>query len=284
MEISDLLVFKTVAQEGGISKAAAKLHRVPSNITARVQKLEQELGTQLFVRNKNRLSTSAAGIQLLHYAEKILNLADQAINELNAKSPNGTLKIGAMEAAATTHLAPILKKYHLQFPDVDLVMRTAPTGNLISMVLQGELDVAFVADPPEDERLSRQLAFKETLVLVSSLDYPRITQPTQLKADKPLLGFNPSCTYRKRLEAWVKTSERAFNVVEIASYATLLNCAAAGMGVGLVPESLIALYPFPDTLKVHRLSRQWNQSKTYLIWRTGFNNITIKAFANMVKD
>ena len=283
MELSDLLVFRTVAEQGGVSKAAHKLNRVPSNVTARVQKLEQELGTQLFIREKNRLKTSSAGRQLLGYADRILSLAEEAKNELNASEPSGQLKVGSMEAAATTHLAPLLKDFHHSYPGVDLTLKTAPTGDLINYVIQGELDLAFVADPPEDSRLKRLLAFKENLVLVSSLDYPKISSPDQLNAKKTLLGFNPTCTYRRRLEAWIQSSDKAFNLVEISSYATLLNCAAAGMGVGLVPESLIRLYPFPDTLKVHRLAKQWSQSNTFLIWRNGFETAAINAFTQGIK-
>lgn len=284
MELSDLLVFKTVANEGGISKAASKLNRVPSNVTARVQKLEQELGKQLFTRDKNRLKTSSAGLQLLVYANRILALADEAISELNATAPKGTFTIGAMEAAATTHLAPILKQYHQNFPNVDLKLKTGPTGDLITMVLEGQLDVAFTADPPKDSRLARKATFRENLVLASSLEHPKITSPHQLNPSKPLLGFNSSCTYRKKLEAWVQQSEKAHSVVEISSYATLLNCAAAGMGVGLVPESLINLYPFTDTLKTHTLPKKWSQSQTYLIWRKDMITPCISAFIEQLNQ
>ena len=61
MELSDLKVFQQVVLSGGITAAAQKLNRVPSNITARIQKLELQLNTQLFLREKNRLRISPAG-------------------------------------------------------------------------------------------------------------------------------------------------------------------------------------------------------------------------------
>ena len=63
MELSDLRVFCTVVEQKGINKAAENLHRVPSNITARIQKLEAELNQTLFFRTKNRLKISPAGEQ-----------------------------------------------------------------------------------------------------------------------------------------------------------------------------------------------------------------------------
>ena len=58
MDLSDLLIFKTVAEEGGILRAASKLHRVQSNITTRIKQLEASLGTQLVFRDRQRLVLS----------------------------------------------------------------------------------------------------------------------------------------------------------------------------------------------------------------------------------
>ncbi|MBV1920487.1 MAG: LysR family transcriptional regulator, partial [Pseudomonadales bacterium] len=83
MEISDLKVFKAVVEEGGVTSAAKKLHRVPSNVTARIQKLENELGKTLFIRDRKRLVISSSGLLLMGYADKILQLADQAVDAFN---------------------------------------------------------------------------------------------------------------------------------------------------------------------------------------------------------
>ena len=96
MELSDLKVFLTVVEQGGISRAANVLHRVPSNITARIQKLESELNQELFIREKNRLKISSSGEQLLNYAKRILSLANQALEELNNEEPSGLLKVSCM--------------------------------------------------------------------------------------------------------------------------------------------------------------------------------------------
>jgi len=65
MDITDLRVFKAVVEEGGIIKAARRLHRVPSNVTTRVKQLEASLGVELFHRDRQRLHLSATGELLL---------------------------------------------------------------------------------------------------------------------------------------------------------------------------------------------------------------------------
>ena len=72
MDLADLAIFKAVAEEGGIVRAARKLHRVQSSVTSRIQQLEASVGTQLFRRSKQRLHLSSSGEVLLAYADRLL--------------------------------------------------------------------------------------------------------------------------------------------------------------------------------------------------------------------
>ena len=78
MELSDLKIFKSVVDEGGVARAGRALHRVPSNVSARVRQLERSVGTCLFYRNKQRLTLTPHGERLLEYAERLLRLSDEA--------------------------------------------------------------------------------------------------------------------------------------------------------------------------------------------------------------
>lgn len=283
MEISDLTVFKQVAESGGITAAAKQLNRVPSNVTARIQKLEQELGKPLFLREKNRLRISVAGEQLLDYAHKIIALAQQAKDEFLNITPKGSLKIGAMEAVAATRLVTPLMSFHKNLPEIELKFSTAPTGTLIEKVLAGELDMAFVADPIKDKRLNISPVYKETLVLVSDLQHAPIKKPGDLVHEPTLLGFNHRCAYRTRLTDWIAHGGLTANVVEINSYHTLLSCVAAGMGVGIVPLALLEDYPHKHNIQQHALPAKWQKSTTAMIWRHDSVKASMEAFADCVK-
>ena len=65
MEFSQLRIFQAVAEEGSITRAAERLHRVPSNLSTRLKQLEEQLGVELFVRERQRLQLSPAGKVLL---------------------------------------------------------------------------------------------------------------------------------------------------------------------------------------------------------------------------
>jgi DNA-binding transcriptional LysR family regulator len=278
MELSDLKVFQQVVLSGGITAAAQKLHRVPSNITARIQKLEQELNTQLFLREKNRLRISPAGEQLLPYAKQMIKLSQQAINELQQTTPKGRLTIGAMEAVAATRLTEPLMHFHQEYPDVNLQIVAGPTGQLIEKVLAGEVDLALVADPRKDARLEISNIFEEELVLVSDLKHKKINSTEDLNPEPTLLSFSHLCAYRGRMRDWTKEGGIAAHIIEISSYHTLLSCVAAGMGVGIVPKVLLDHYPFASSIQQHRLDQQWSHSTTAMIWRKDSLKPSMTAF------
>ena len=284
MEISDLIVFKAVVEQGGITRAAKTLHRVPSNVTARIQKLEQELETTLFVRDKNRLRISPAGETLLDYAQKILTLTQQAIDQLHPSTPTGQLKIGSMEATAANRLAGPLAQFHAQHPEVQLELQTNPSGTLIDQVVTGELDLAFVADPIKDPRLNLTRAYNETLILISHHQHPLIKTINDLAPHPTVLGFSNRCAYRTRLTQWLSMGSVTANVVEISSYHSLLACVAAGMGVGIIPESLLKDYPFQQRLKTHRLPTKIKRSTTYMVWRKDSVKVSMTTFAELIRN
>ncbi len=282
MELSDLNVFIAVVENGGITRAAAILNRVPSNVTARIKKLEQELGKSLFIRENNRLRISSTGEQLIPYAKKLLTLAQDTLDDIIDNSPKGKLKIGSMEAVAATRLAEPLMCFHREYPDVELEIKTAPTGDLIKLVLAGELDMALVADPKKDHRLVITPIFKETLTLVSDLGHKQIKCPQDLNNDTTIMGFSTSCAYRTRLTDWIRQDRDVIKAVEINSYHTLLSCVAAGMGVGIVPIALLDNYPFASSLKVHPLPAKWQRSVTSFIWRKDSLKTSIEAFTKCI--
>ena len=87
MDLVELQIFKTVAEQGGITKAAQALHRVQSNVTTRVKQLEERLGTPLFHRHGRRLVLSDEGKLLLDYADRMLRLSAEAQAALKGRRP-----------------------------------------------------------------------------------------------------------------------------------------------------------------------------------------------------
>jgi DNA-binding transcriptional LysR family regulator len=241
VELRDLRLFATVAQTGNITKAAEQLGYVQSNVTARIQHLEEQLQATLFYRHARGVTLTSQGKLLLTYAEQILHLADQAKKALTAaETPRGPLRIGSMETTAAVHLPALLARFHHDFPDVDLILRTGPTEELLRLVLDYELDGAFVTGPVHHPELDQTAMLAETLAFISSHPLDDDAHPD---IPRTLLVFRSGCSYRARLEHLVR--KRGWLPVKTLEFGTLeaiLGCVEAGMGISLVPLSVVHHY------------------------------------------
>jgi DNA-binding transcriptional LysR family regulator len=267
MELSDLNVFRTVVRAGGVTRAAQQLHRVQSNVTTRVRKLEEELRVTLFVREGRRMQLSPAGKVLLDYADRLLALAEEARDALQDAGPRGVLRLGAMESTAGVRLPAPLSELHRRHPAVSVELHTGNPQHLTAQVLGGELDAALVAEPVSDSRLEALAIYDEELVLVTGRDHPPIRSPRDV-AKRTLLAFHPGCPHRQRLEDWfARARVQPERVVEMASYHAILGCAVVGMGVALMPKSVLDGYGERGRLSVHPLTGRFRSVRTLLVWR-----------------
>src|SRR5260221_14341883 len=140
MDLTDLHIFRSVVQAGGVTRAAEKLNRVQSNVTTRVRQLEADLGVQLFIREGKKLHLSPEGKLLLDYADRLLDLAQEAREAVHDAKPRGLLRLGTMGSTAAMRLPVPLNDYLRRYPDVTLERRTGNTRELAAPVLGGDLD------------------------------------------------------------------------------------------------------------------------------------------------
>ena len=197
VDLESLKIFRTVVDEGGVVRAAKKLNRVQSNVTTRTRQLEEHLGTQLFRREGRSMRLSAEGHTLLTYADRLLRLADETVSEMRTGKPKGAFRLGSIESAAGSRLAPILSSYHSVYPDVVVELATGTTGALVTRVVKFELEAAFVAEPFTAPSLQARGVFEERLVLVTSRTICKVSGPADL-GRSTLIAFAQGCSYRKR--------------------------------------------------------------------------------------
>ncbi|UYZ83657.1 LysR substrate-binding domain-containing protein [Entomomonas sp. E2T0] len=277
MELSYLKTLIAVVEQGGITRAAEYLNRVPSSITTRIIQLEDNLGVQLFIREGKRLLVTDKGQLLYNYAKQIVELANEAELQIKSALPKGKLRIGAMESTAAARLPNLLAKLHLQYPQIDLELTTGTSNSLYEGLLSNQLDAVFIADTPADDRLDKLGVFKEQLVIVAPKDHSVINTPQDIHK-KTLLVFKDGCSYRDRLVRWfVEHDVKTERIAELSSYHAILGGVSAGMGVGIVPEAVLKLFPDKQTLSVHKLSKSIGSAVTDLVWRKGMLSANIAA-------
>ena len=283
MNFADLVVFKSVVDEGGVIKAAHKLHRVPSAVTTRIKQLEASIGVELFHRNRQRLHLSPAGELLRDYAERLIQLADEARNVVSGTAPRGVLKLGALESTTASRLPPILAGFHGRYPDVRLELVTGTNDALLRQLAERRLDAAFVSEPPAEHTFEHVPVFAERLIVISSMNHTPIRRARDVDGDS-IIAFPEGCAYRRVLQRWLgRDSLATLRVLELASYHAIVACATAGAGIALMPESVLDTMPEAKVLR-HPIPKAQGLITTPLVWRRGEISPSVLALRTLVAD
>ncbi len=283
MDLTQLEVFATVAEEGSVTAAADKLHRVPSNISTRIKQLEEELGTPLFHREKLRLHISDPGKTFLSYAKRILALAEEAKQSVSGQRPNGIFTLGAIESCAAVHIPPVLARYHQAYPDVELDLSTGPSGDMIDGMLSGQFSAAFVDGPPKHPDIEGVPAFDEEMVLISALNHPVVSRASDISGST-IYAFRANCSYRRLFENWFAQDDAVpGKIYEMESYHGIVACVTAGAGLALVPASMLDTMPGKSGVKVYPLGNDMGKIKIWLMWRKGSASANQKAMIALLE-
>jgi len=268
MDLADLKVFKCVVDEGGVTRAAQKLHRVPSGVTTRIKQLEMSLGVTLFHRDRQRLHLLPPGQLLVVYAERLIQLSEEARTAVSGGAPHGSLKLGALESTTASRLPRVLADFHRRYPDVRLELTTGTNDDLVNKVADRRLDAAFTAEPPAASQLEHTPVFPERLVLISSSDHPPIARPRDAEG-ATLIAFPEGCAYRRVMQRWLGQKRLAARrILELHSYHAIVACVASGTGIAVVPESVLDTMSDVHVLR-HSLPNAQANITTPLVYRRG---------------
>lgn len=254
MNAADLRVFEAVARLGAMNRAASELNTVQSNVTARIRALEHDLGVKLFHRTVRGVVPTDAGLRLMPFAGRISRLladARRAVEDDGAV--RGALAIGSLESTAAVRLPHCLAAYASAYPDVDFVLVPGTTSESIERVLSHEVHGAFVCGPVRHPDLEEEVVFREELVVVTARPVRRLDAVLRQRQLKVVI-FRLGCSYRQKLEdVLARRGVVGLRRLEFGSIDAILGAVAAGVGITLLPRSVVATKARAGTLSIHAL-------------------------------
>lgn len=257
MDAADLRVFEAVARLGGINRAAAELNTVQSNVTNRIRLLEENLGTRLFERLSRGVALTPAGRRLLPYAHGVRDLLEAARRAVADDGvPRGQLTIGTLETTAALRVTPLIATYLAAYPEVELVLRTGTTGELIDHVLDRRVEGAFVCGPAHHPELVEEKFYREELVVLAP---PAVRDLAAFlrKPETKMVVLRASCSYRQRLEEILaRRGVVGMRMLEFGTLEAIVGCISAGLGLTLLPRDLIGTIWKADRVSVHPLRQR----------------------------
>jgi len=241
MDLRQLEMFVAVAENMSFTKAGERLYVAQSAISRKISMLEDELGELLFKRVNKRIYLTPAGETLLRYARRTFQDLKNATLEISemAHLKKGKLKIGAGMIACIYNLPPVLEKFRVRYPAIDLDIVTDTTENLLGRLRENELDFGLFVLPIEYPDVEVIPILSEEMVVVTSKKHPLARKSTLLAAelnDYPLILFEEGSYTRRVLNAFFvaagitpKISMEAENVAVMKPFVRI------NLGIALMP-------------------------------------------------
>ena len=198
--VAGLESFLTVARCGNLTEAARELHVTQPGLTARLQRLEAELGTELLVRLPRGVRLTEAGRALLPYAERAVESLEQgtaAVRDL-VRGTGGRIEVGAAPAVSTYVLPRALQRFTTEHPAISLGVRTGHSEELLELVLSEQIQIGIVRTLRHPQIESTPL-YEDEVVLATHPAHPlagdHAVRVEQL-GDQDLILFDPSSSYQ----------------------------------------------------------------------------------------
>jgi DNA-binding transcriptional LysR family regulator len=259
VEVRQLEHFVAVAEELSFTRAARRLSYVQSALSVSIRALERDLGVRLFDRTTHGVALTDAGETLLPSARHTLASVEQT-RDLAAELKGvlrGTLRIGIMQSFAYLDVPALLGRFHREHPHVEIEMRPSAGGSqaLVQELKRGGTDIAFVSLMEDLAGVSTtQLAVEEFHLVGTPELLPRRRGRAELDglSDVSFVDFPTGWGVRTAVDQAFAAAGVSRRVpIEVADVGTLLQLLRAGLGVALLPRSLLGN---DDALRVRRLA------------------------------
>ncbi|OJD72459.1 LysR family transcriptional regulator [Bacillus sp. NH11B] len=250
MEINDLIIFKTVANEGSISKAAKELGYVQPNVTERIKKLEQELETLLLHRDNKGVSLLPSGDILLDYTNKILALLEEAKDEI--KTSASSYVIATSQSILTNYLSMRIKE---NFRNYQIYIESS--SHLQKLLQQQKVDMVITyEDYPE-------AAFKKVFTTSIFVGLLKAKEQCNIDFSKELffVSNDKKCPFRNMTIQFLKENNLSqHQLQQLDSYSLIEEFIVEGNGIAFLPirnDKIVPVENVPiEKLAVHFFTNQ----------------------------
>lgn len=257
MNLKELVYVTTVAECGNISKAAELLYVAQPSLSRSIQKVESDLGADLFKRTQEGLKPTIAGECYLRTAYQIMRL----YSDLQAEfSKINDMKVGRLVIGTATHLGAfvlpmLLKEFSTEFPNIDIAIVEEVSTRIEEDLLRGKVDVGILHTPVLSEGIAQRVIVEERFLLAVPPDDPlnehvffKDGSPEpyldlELVRDRPLILTHSGQRIREVTNGILKRAGITPMIhYQTRSIQTASRLVRNGMGITLVPHSFSAFF------------------------------------------
>jgi DNA-binding transcriptional LysR family regulator len=260
MDLRQLKTLLAVAERGSFGKAAEAVHLTPSAVSQQMNALETELGVLLFDRSSRRPVLNAHGLQMLEAAQRLVQIADEAVDAISGRRAMGTLNVGCVRTSAFSLLPRAIVAMKARHPHLRIKLRVGSTEPFLADVVARRLDAAIVAEHVAMPRDLRWSPFIREPLLVIAPPGTAWRPGEDLLRDLPFIRFRSAVPLANLIDTELaRHGVPLTEIAEIDSIAAIVTCVKFGLGTSVVPDIAVrdpgleglVVAPFGDP-QVHR--------------------------------
>lgn len=269
LEVRHLKLITAVAEEGGVTRAANRLHLTQSALSHQLRDIESRLGASLFLRMNKKMILTQAGERLLVSARGVLGELQRVEEDIRqiALNREGVLRIST-ECYTCYHWLPTaLKSFHQAFPRVEVRIVAEATRRPIQALLDGRLDLAITSTVVRNRKLMFKPLFRDEMVVILNADHPLASRPYLTAkdfADEHLIVYSApkeELTVFQKVLLPAGVLPRQVSHIELTE--AIIEMVKAGLGISVMSQWAVAPKIEAKTLRAVPLTkkglhRHWN--------------------------
>ena len=285
-------VFYYVAKNESITRAANELSISQPAISKSIKTLEEQINTPLFIRKRDGVSLTEAGESIYNKIKEAIELINSAEDDIKSLTnlESGSINIGASKTIIHEYLMPHIKKFHKEYPNINIRIFTDKTSELIKKAKMGLVDVIFTNMPynfPDDFESIKIMDLHDCLVANKSFNYLKGKKITKKDLEKlPLLVLTKGATTRIRLDDYcVENNITIHPEMEFGSNTLIKEFTEAGFGIGMLTKEHVKKEL--ESNELFELDIELPLKEKYLglvVDSSRKSNVIIKSFIKFIKN
>lgn len=293
MEFQSLKLFLDIVQQRSFVRTAEKNHLSASALSRHIQRMEEELGQPLFLRDNRQVHLTEAGETFLAFAEKSWSEWQALRHRFSPPdlALEGELKLFCSVTASYSHLPKILATFRQHFPKIEIKLSTGDPAKALNAIQSLQADISLAGKP---EQLPNNIMFHAIDDITLSLIIPRIACPaTQLLQQKPIDWENIPFILpvegpaRKRIDSWFKLQKikKPKIYASVEGHEAILPMVAVGCGVALLPDIVVKHSPVSNQVSYFHLQQPIEAFKLGVcVQQRRLQEPIIRAFWSVLSD
>ena len=275
MTLNELRYIVAVAQEKNFGRAAQRCFISQPALSVAIQKLEEELKTQLFERGKSEITVTPVGERIVEQAHKVLEEAARIrdIAQAGRNQLAGLFRLGAIYTVAPYLLPDLVPALNARAPEMPLEIEENITEQLEAALKTGRIDAAIIALPFQPSGIATEFLYEEPFQVIVPQRHPwakrKSIDPSELAGEHAILLNVGHCFRDQVLESCPELNRGDTPVTRSNSLETIRNMVASGLGISVLPRDaltpkyhsrLVVPVPFAKPVPSRRIALAYRKS------------------------